>query len=98
MIVFWILAAIISFFVILDNDVEDDFKKDTDNINHKKEGIKRALWLLIPIFCLSFVKETPNDLQWVLQLLSSTGLVGFTYWLLFDGWLSNKKHYNFWYL
>lgn len=95
--IFWALAAIISFFVILNDNVQEDFRKDIDNIDHKKEWKKRALLLLIPIACLAFLKETPNSWIWVGQLISAIGLVSFLYWTLFDGWLSNKKGYNFWF-
>ncbi len=99
-----ISSAIVLAALILWWDVKADFKywKQKKDINHSNQGFKRLMlltpsiiMLAIPITWVS-TKLLAIVAVIILCVLISFGVIGFWYWLLFDGLYSNKRRYNFW--
>lgn len=92
---YFILPAIIWFFLVLMIDVLNDYHKWLYEIpiNHKKKSIIRALFLSPSVLLLCL--PTPIS---VWKLLISIGLEAFTYLLFFDGWYNLKRKKNWWFL
>lgn len=98
------ISAILLAALILWWDVSADFKfwKKKKDVNHNNQGFKRLMLLSPSIITMAI------PIRWVgdtllsnlaiigLCLLVSFGVIGFLYWLFFDGLYSNKRRYNFW--
>jgi hypothetical protein len=91
-----ILAGIVWFVLILRWDVLSDWQKT--KINHTKEAVTRWL-LLLPSFGFLFcgVSTGGGVWNWVLGGIVTFWMMGFGWWLFFDGWLNGKKGYNYWF-
>lgn len=86
-----LLGAVLSFFIILQHDVNHDFKNWQNNIpvKHGVEGRIRALWLLVPLLLLLI----PIHFK---AIYLPIGALFFTYWLTFDSWYNTKRGLNIW--
>lgn len=85
-----ILLASILFFTVLYLDIQSDYKKWKDNkpVNHLKEWIFRALFLVPSILLLSL----PNFPIW--KLLVASLLEGALFWELFDGFYNKIRGFS----
>ena len=92
---YFILPAIIWFFLVLRIDVLNDYHNWLYEIpvKHKRKSIIRALFLLPSILLLCL----PLPMS-VWKILIVIGLEAFTYLLFFDGWYNLKRKQNWWFL
>ena len=91
----YILIALVLLFCILYWDVNSDFKKWLKNqaVRHKSEWRLRAL-LCTPIIILFTVAHpAEHGYSWATfwVLACSICMIGFTWWMLFDGWYNLKR-------
>lgn len=77
----WLLAGIISFFIVLAIDVITDLKIG-DKINHDRGAFLRILGLTPSVICLIFAT---NEKKWLLIAILVLAMVGINYMNLFDG-------------
>lgn len=89
------IIGIVLFYLVLNWDVESDYKKwqKDQSVKHKREFWIRSVLLIPSLFFLSL--PFPID---IFKVLISIGLEGFTYLLLFDGWYNLKREQNWWFL
>ncbi len=87
--------------LVLYIDVRSDFNfwKKGEYINHSNQGFKRML-LLLPSTVFYTVPILWGVDWWIILLCGviSFAMIGFRYWILFDGFYSNKRRFNFWHL
>ena len=102
--IYLITSSIVLAALILWWDIQSDFKywKQKKDINHSNQGFKR-LMLLTPSIIMMAIPITWVSTKLLvivaiilLCVLISFGVIGFWYWLLFDGLYANKRRYNFW--
>lgn len=85
-----IILASILFFTVLYLDIQSDYKKWKDNkpVNHLKEWIFRALFLVPSIVLLSL----PNFPFW--KLITASLLEVALFWELFDGFYNKVRGFS----
>ncbi len=94
----YILLAIALLYLILRWDVFTDFKKwiKYQNVKHGSEWRLRALLCLPVVILFTMAHPQENGYSWgtFWAFVCSSFMVGFVWWLLFDGWYNLKRrHY-----
>lgn len=90
------ILGIIIFAVILIVDLIMDYIKFLNRkaVDHTGGGIVRGILLLIPVIFFA----SSLDQKWYFTFPISFAMVGFTFWLLFDGIYNLLRKENWWYV
>lgn len=91
---FWIVLGIMIYGSTMYIDIVTDYKRIEDGrgVNHTRGLIIRCLGLIPSWICIGWL---PFDWNWRIAV-SFLGIMGSVYWMLFDGFLANKRRYNWW--